>query len=182
MSPTWGCNVFQDERQEAVRNKGAVDHMMRNRWIRGGLAAGLGLAALGMSVAPAGATTFRETEDVAGDVFSCEGGDFTITEGVINIVIHEGSSRSGNQNFTGTVTPSGVVAVDADGNEYDIRGALWFGGTYNAKQGSWQETFTGKLQIVGQGSGTVGSVNLTFHVSPNEKTFAKDFSTCLLPD
>lgn len=156
--------------------------MMRNRLIRHAVAAGVGLAALGTSVAPAGATTFRDTEDVAGDVFSCEGGDFTITEGVINIVFHEGSSRSGNQNFTGTVTPKGVVAVDAEGKEYNIRGALWFGGTYNAKQDTGQETFTGKLQIVGQGSGTVGSVNITFHVSPNEKVVVKDFSTCVLPD
>lgn len=156
--------------------------MIRNRWIRRAVAAGVGLAALGMSVGPAGAATFRETEDVVGDVFACEGGDYTITEGAINIVIHEGSSRSGNQNFTGTITLDGVVAEDADGNEYKIRGALWFGGTYNAKQETGQETFTGKLQIVGQGSGTVGSVNVTFHISPNEKIFEKDFGTCVLPD
>ena len=146
------------------------------------IAIGAGLTAMGVGAAPAAAAVIRETENVAGDVLVCDGKDLTITEGQLNVVFHEGTSPSGNLNYTVTVTLKGVMAEDADGNEYNMRGALWFGGTYNANQGTGQETFTGKTQIVQQGSGTAGSINLTVHVSPNGKTFEKDFGTCTLPE
>jgi len=78
-----------------------------------------------------------------------------------------------------------VVAVDEAGNIYSIRGAFWFGGTFNAQRGSDQATFTGKLQIVAAGGGTVDSVNLTFHINlvngvpTNVKEF--DFGSCAEP-
>jgi hypothetical protein len=42
-------------------------------------------------------------------------------------------------------------------------------------------TFTGKFQIVSRGGGTVDSVNVVFHVSPNENLFSFDFGTCVAP-
>jgi ABC-type Fe3+/spermidine/putrescine transport system ATPase subunit len=99
------------------------------------------------------------------------------------LVFHEGTSASGNTNFTGTVTLQKVVAEDAAGNVYSIRGAEWFGVTENAQQGgTFQATFTGKLQVVAQGSGTVDSVNVTEHITSvngNIKEF--DFGTCVAP-
>jgi hypothetical protein len=51
-------------------------------------------------------------------------------------------------------------------------------GTFNAEQG----TFTAKLQIVAQGAGTVGSVNLVGHFNSNGREFTLDFATCMLPE
>ena len=127
----------------------------------------------------------HSTEDVTGDVFVCDTAVYTVTSGTISIVVHEGASASGNQNFTVTITPRKVKAVDEAGNEFSIVGAIWFGGTINANTGGEQFTDTEKLQIVSKGGGTVDSVNLTFHVTaqPNNivvKDF--DFGTCAPPE
>lgn len=125
---------------------------------------------------------FRFTEDVTGDVFECEDRLYTITSGELWTVIHTGESASGNMNFTITVTPHQVVAVDGEGHEFSIVGAFWFGATLNANTGGFQGTDTLKVQFVGEG-GTADSVNLTFHATaqPNNivvKDF--DFGTCEL--
>jgi hypothetical protein len=127
----------------------------------------------------------HSTEDVTGDTFQCDSAVYTITSGTLRIVVHEGASASGNTNFTVTLTPQNVVAVDEAGNQYSIVGAVWFGGTFNANTGGEQFTDTEKLQIVSQGGGTVDSVNITFHVTaqPNNivvKDF--DFGTCAAPE
>jgi hypothetical protein len=121
-------------------------------------------------------------EDVAGDQIVCVDETYTITSGQIQFVIHEGESASGNFNFTGTITPREVVAEDSAGNEYRVAGAFWFGGTFNSKTEAFQETFTGKLQIVSPGGGTADSVNITFHQSPNGVVKAFDFGTCEEPE
>jgi hypothetical protein len=59
------------------------------------------------------------TEDVAGDTFQFDTAVYTVTSGTVRTVVHEGASASGNENFTVTVTPQNVVAVDA-GNQYSI--------------------------------------------------------------
>ena len=149
------------------------------------IAAAVGsLLLVGLSSAGA-APADHFTEDVTGDVFQCEGAVYTVTSGTIRTVVHEGASASGNQNFTVTITPQHVVAVDEAGNQYSIAGAVWFGGTINATTGGEQFTDTEKLQIVSKGGGTVDSVNLTFHVTaqPNNivvKDF--DFGTCAPPE
>jgi hypothetical protein len=127
----------------------------------------------------------HSTEDVTGDTFQCDTAVYTVTSGTVSIVTHEGSSASGNMNFTVTITPRKVVAVDEAGNQYSIVGAIWFGGTFNANTGGEQFTDTDKLQIVSSGGGTVDSVNVTFHVTaqPNNivvKDF--DFGTCAEPE
>jgi hypothetical protein len=124
----------------------------------------------------------RVTVPVAGDEFVCEDATYTITSGSIQIVEHEGESASGNENFTFTITPRKVVAVDGDGNVVSIRGATWGGGSFNAQQETGVFTFTDKFQIIQQGSGTVDNVNSTFHitfVNGNVKEF--DFGTCETP-
>lgn len=128
---------------------------------------------------------FRFTEDVTGDVIECDGRTYTVTSGEIQLVIHEGESASGNTNLTETITPSKVVAEDDAGNQYRIVGALRFGETSNANTGGFQATFTGKLQIVGNGVGTADSVNVTFHITAQPNNFVLnefDFGTCGLPD
>lgn len=118
-------------------------------------------------------------------MFQCDTGVYTVTSGTISTVVHEGASASGNLNFTVTITPRNVVAVDEAGNQYSIAGAVWFGGTLNANTGGEQFTSTQKLQIVGKGGGTVDSVNLTFHATAQPNNIAVkdfDFGTCAPPE
>jgi len=153
---------------------------------RAGAALAAGAALLAVAGAPAVAGPAEHfVEDVTGDTIICDTATYTVTSGSIRFTLHEGTSESGNLNFTGTITPSRVVAEDEAGNQYSLRGAFWFGATINAQRESGQETFTGKLQIVAQGGGTVDSVNVTFHTNfvgdqiTNVKGF--DFGTCEEP-
>ena len=137
---------------------------------------------MAVSASPVGASGPADhfTENVAGDTIACGSRVYTVTSGTIKITVHEGESASGNQNFTGTVTPRGVVATSG-GKTYAVRGAFWFGGTFNAQQGTGQQGFTGKLQIVAPGTGKVDSVNITFHVAPDGTVKAFDMGTCAEP-
>ncbi len=139
--------------------------------------------ALALSAAPvlANGPAVHDAFPVTGDVFVCGANTYTITSGTVSFVSHQGSSASGNLNLTFTGTPRKVVAIDEEGNEYSIVGAVWGGFTVNAQTGGSQSTFTGKLQIVSQGGGTVDSVNVVFHMSPNGDFNAFDFGTCELP-
>jgi hypothetical protein len=139
--------------------------------------------ALALSASPALANgpAVHSSFPVTGDVFVCGANTYTITSGTVSVVMHEGSSTSGNLNGTFTGTPKRVVAVDEDGNVYSIVGAVWSGFTFNAQTGGFQTTFTGKLQIVSQGGGTADSVNVVFHISPNGDVNDFDFGTCPPP-
>jgi len=146
------------------------------------MALGSIVALAGLAVPAYAAPAVHNMEHVTGDTLVCESTTYTITSGSIKIVIHEGAAASGNANFTGTLTPQQVVAEDPEGNVYSLRGAFWFGGAFNAQQGTEVFTDTGKLQVVSQGSGTVDSVNVTFHVTGvNGNVKAFDFGTCEEP-
>ncbi len=121
-------------------------------------------------------------QDATGDVLDCGSVVYSITSGSIKLVLHEGTSASGNTNFTGTVTTQAVVAKDEAGNVYNVRGTEWFGATENAQQGTFQATFTAQLQVVAKGSGRVDNVKVMEHitiVNGNVKEF--DFGTCAAP-
>jgi len=140
------------------------------------------VCAFSIPAASANSPAQHFVENIAGDVLDCGSASYTITSGSIKLVLHEGTSASGNTNFTGTITTQAVVAEDAAGNVYSIRGTEWFGGTLNAQQGTFQDTFTGQLQVVAKGSGQVDNVNVTQHitfVNGNVKEF--DFGTCVAP-
>jgi hypothetical protein len=154
------------------------------RALRRGLALASMAAVAGLAVPAHAAPAQHFVEDVTGDTFVCESTTYTVTSGSIKIVEHEGASGTGNLNFTGTVTPQNVVAEDTDGNEVNVRGAFWFGGTFNVQRQTEQFWSTGKLQLVGE-TGTVDSVNVTFFIQvvggevTNIKDF--DFGTCEEP-
>lgn len=127
----------------------------------------------------------RFTEDVTGDLIICEDATYTVTSGEVQIVEHLGAAAQGNQNFTFTLTPRKVAAEDEFGNVVSVVGAFWGGGAFNANTGGEVFTFTGKLQLVSKGGGTVGSVNVTFHVTAQPNNFVIkefDFGTCEEPE
>jgi hypothetical protein len=141
-------------------------------------------AALSFAMAAAGSSpAVHFSESVVGDVIPCEGGlALTGISGSLKGVIHEGTSASGNMNFTGTLVPKDVVLVASDGNTYRAAGAIWFGGAFNAQQGTGTFTFTEHIAFVGAGGGLVGTIHITEHVSPNGKEVSVDFGTCEEPD
>lgn len=127
----------------------------------------------------------RFTEDVTGDQIICEDATYTIMSGEIRIVAHEGAAAQGNHNATFTLTPRKVVAEDESGNPVSVVGAFWGGGAFNANTGGEVFTFTGKLQLVSKGGGSVDSVNVTFHVTAQPNNFVIkdfDFGTCEEPE
>ena len=158
----------------------------RTRTMLAALAALCALMLIPSTAAASGPAQHETEEDIVGEQFVCQGGrTYTITAGSLRLTFHEGESRSGNTNFTGTLTPTKVLAQDSAGNVYQLRGAVWFGGTVNSKQGTEQFAFTGKIQIVSRRTGRVDSVNQTFHitiVNGNFKTAEVDMGTCQLPE
>jgi hypothetical protein len=138
--------------------------------------------ALSLGVASGTAAPAQHFEDsVVGDVFVCESATYTVIEGTLKSTFHEGSSKSGNTNFTGTLVPQHVVLEDENGAQYSIAGAVWFGDTSNAQQGSTQGTFTAYLNIISQGGGVVDTVRQTGHFGSNGEFFL-DNGTCELPE
>lgn len=149
------------------------------------MAVAAGVALVGMAPAAASGPAQHAVDDATGDVIVCESTTYTVTSGTVKITIHEGTSASGNENVTVTFTPQDVVAVDEAGNVYSVRGAIWFGGAFNAQQGMFTFTDTDKLQVVSHGSGTVDSVNVTAHVTVVNgmvKEFEFDFGMCEAPE
>jgi hypothetical protein len=139
-------------------------------------------SAIALAAPAAAAPAEHFEESVVGDVFVCADNTYTVVSGTLKSVFHFGETPNGNTNFTGTLTPQAVTLVDADGNAYRISGAVWFGDTSNANQGSFQGTFTAYLNIVSQGGGVVDRVAQTAHFSSNGANFFLDKGTCLLPD
>lgn len=147
----------------------------------------LGMLVVGTVLGTAASTALASpahhfVQDVTGDVFECATTSYTITSGVVKITFHADRTASGNMNFTGTITPQNVVAVDEAGNVYSIVGAGWFGGTFNSHTGGSEFTDTEKYEIVQQGGGVVDSVNMTAHFSPNGTFKFLDVGTCEAPE
>jgi hypothetical protein len=134
-----------------------------------------------VSSASANAPAQHFTEDVTGDEIVCGSTIYTVTSGLLATTVHEGTSASGNTNFTVTLVPRDVVLEDAEGNVFSIHGAEWIGGTENVQTGTFQFTDTNFFTIVSSGGGVVGTVRAVFHISPNGKIVEVDFGTCELP-
>ncbi|MGH8944903.1 MAG: hypothetical protein ACRDVL_01995 [Acidimicrobiia bacterium] len=148
------------------------------------LVAFVAVMALAVTVLASGPAQ-KFTVPVTGEQFVCDDAVYAITSGEVQIVIHEGSAAQGNQNFTTTVTPRKVVAEDESGDPVSIVGAFWVGGAFNANTGGEVFTFTDKFQILSTGGGTVGNVNVTFHVTAQPNNFVLndfDLGNCSSPE
>jgi hypothetical protein len=129
------------------------------------------------------ATTVHSTQSFENVVLCGDAGYFI--SGTANVLTHDGESASGNTNSTSTITLRDAVAVDEAGNEYSLVGAIHSGETFNANTGGVEYGGTEKLQIVSKGGGTVGSVNITTHVTaqPNRVVSVSvdfDFGNCFI--
>ncbi len=120
------------------------------------------------------------SDDITGDVLPCPDRVYTVTSGTIETVLHEGEAASGNTNFTFTATPRHVVLEDAAGNVYSLRGAIWFGGTFNSNTGAEVITATHMLQIVSTSGGLADSIRLVERFR-NGELITFEFGSCLVP-
>jgi hypothetical protein len=141
----------------------------------------MGLAGAVLMALPASAKAVFSVEDPVGFVFPCQTTSFTVVSGTIEIVENSTIAADGNTAYTLTAHTNHVVMVGEDGGTYYERGALWFGGSYNANTDLSQFTFTGKVQIIAETGGAAGSINLTFHLSPNGTVKDFDFGDCQFP-
>jgi hypothetical protein len=142
--------------------------------------AAAGALTLSATTAFANSPAIHYSFDATGMVIVCGDHSYTVASGTVDVVEHAGTSASGNMNVTVTLTPDDVVLVDTAGNQYSIAGAIWFGGSLNARTGGLADTDTSEIQIISQGGGTVDSVSLVFHISPNGDIKSFDFGTCTL--
>jgi hypothetical protein len=159
---------------------------MRRVWLFSVVAVCLAVAVL-PSAAAANQPAVVETVPVAGEQFVCEDATYTLVSGEVRFILHEGESTSGNQNFTITIAPARVEAVSrATGETVSIVGAFWAGFTANAKTGGFQGTTTDHFQVISEGEGTIGDVQVTSHITfrPPDKFTIKefDFGTCSSPE
>jgi hypothetical protein len=141
----------------------------------------VGAVALTGGLASADAA-IHESFPAAGASFTCGDTSYTAVSGTVKSVYQENQSASGIFEVTGTITPIGVTLQDSAGNLYKVSGASWFGGTFNPATDTGQFTDTEKFQIIDQGGGVVGTVNIVEHMSPNGKITDFNFGNCTPPE
>jgi hypothetical protein len=134
--------------------------------------------------AQAQAQTFKdhETFDVTGAVFSCTGGDLTVTGGTISQTVEGVQDGQGIFHITGTLVPHNVTLTDGT-NSYRLSGADWFGGK-SANPDSdvvIVSTDTEHFVIRSASGGVYAKVQIVEHVSQNGKSFSFDRGACETP-
>jgi hypothetical protein len=163
---------------------------MRNRVAT--LAAMTALA-LALGASPAIAATPAEhlwSIPAGGLAFDCGSTTITTASGTMDYVVRSADTASGNWSLTGTITLSGVGAVDSAGGTYRVIGSAHFGYSYNALTGVVlanidghdvsQAVTTFKMQLVGESGGLGGSLNFLQHGSPNGDYLELSAGSCNL--
>jgi hypothetical protein len=145
----------------------------------------LALMACALPLAFASAATaspaIHEIGDPTGLVFVCGAETYTITGGTLKVTLHQDENAAGGFNFTATIVPQGVTAVNSSGDEFRAVGATSFGATGNPA-GRVQGTSMFTIQLVSVGSGTADTVNLVAHESTDGSNFFFDHGTCAEPE
>lgn len=145
-------------------------------------ALGLSAAAAGSANAAAQTESFRTTQNVAGDVFTCAAplGNLTVTQGYIIMTQNMTIDGQGVFHITGTIVPHDVTLVDASGATYTISGASWFGGKAVDQSNPLVFTETDHFVLHDSTGGVAGKVQMVSHSSPGS-TFTFDRGSCLPP-
>lgn len=157
--------------------------------IRTAVAAAGAAAAIGLWAAPAGAsassTTGHTSFDPRGAVFTCQGGDLTVTGGTVYEVFHINQDAQGIFHITGTITPRHVTLTDASGNAYTLSGAQWFGFKTTPNNDILVATDTEHFVIHPASGGVYAKVQVMEHlnITPSGKVNLKSFNlgSCQTP-
>jgi hypothetical protein len=124
----------------------------------------------------------RQTQNVAGDVFTCKGGNLTVTAGTITITVHGVQDGQKIFHITGTVVPHDVTLTDGT-HHYTLSGAEWFGGKSLDDNDNLtiQSTETDHFVIRKAGGGLYAKVQLVEHWSAKHHSFVFDRGSCQPP-
>jgi hypothetical protein len=125
----------------------------------------------------------RQTQNVAGDVFTCKSGNLTVTGGTITINVHGVQDGRKIFHITGTVVPHNVTLTDGTHN-YVLSGAEWFGGKSLDGEGNMtiQSTETDHFVIRKLNGGLFAKVQLVEHWSAKHHSFTFDRGSCETPN
>jgi hypothetical protein len=141
--------------------------------------AAMSTLAIALSASPvlAGTPADRSSFPAPPIAFDCGSTSLVIVSGTMNYVERTATNASGNWSSTGTLTLSGVMAEDLDGNSYRVVGSAHFGYSYNAQTGVvianvdghdiGQGVTTFKFQFLNSNRERAGSLNFLQHGSPN---------------
>ncbi|EWT07990.1 hypothetical protein N864_11635 [Intrasporangium chromatireducens Q5-1] len=145
-------------------------------------ALGLTAVAAGSARAAAQTDSFRITQDVTGDVFTCAAplGNLTVTQGSITMSQNMTIDGQGIFHVTGTIVPHNVTLVDASGGTYTVSGASWFGGKAVDENNPLVFTETDHFVLHSSTGGVAGKVQMVSHSSPGS-TFTFDLGSCEQP-
>ena len=141
---------------------------LRRVWIVGAL-----MALLAVVAAPASAGVDRFGFPLEDNFFTCDGVDYHVTEGGVEVVVHERSAAQGNYNLNVTVRFSGVLLVDGDENEFRLVGGE---SNHERYDGNGVEIFHAvqQAQVVStSGGGTVGWIGVVSHSVWNQNNLAE---------
>jgi hypothetical protein len=132
------------------------------------------LSATPVLAAPAEHTSFP----LAGGTINCGAKQYTFTSGTFDVVVHSGTTPSGNGQNSVTGTADNITAVDAAGGLYRVVGIFHFGGSFNPNINTGPFHFGMKLQIISQGGGAVGNVNAVLAINPFGGGVGFNIGTC----
>lgn len=113
------------------------------------------------SLASGGATIVRQS--VVGSTLTCNGADFNITAGDLQIVTHETLTPSGAYHVIVEGTAQGVKAVSPSGAIYQAPGGFWI--EVNVTPGATVMTDTGRFNVIGQGAAPNFTAGMVVHTT-----------------
>lgn len=151
----------------------------------GRIAAVTALAAaslMGAATAAQAAERVTTTEDVAGTVFHCADGDYTVTAGTLSVKIGSSIDANGITHLTVTMVPHGVALTGPDGGSYLLSGAGWFGAKGVDESTPLVLTATDHYVIrAAAGGGVAAKVQMVSHYNTQTGGFTHDGGTCAAP-
>jgi hypothetical protein len=103
---------------------------------------------------------------LAGGALDCGTHQYTFTGGTFDLVVHNGSSPSGNDQNSVEGSADNITASDAAGNAYRVVGIFHFGGSDSANLESGPFHFGMNLQVISLDDGRVDNVGAVLAVNP----------------
>ena len=105
----------------------------------------------------------------------CGANTYYIVSGTFNVMVHEGTSATGNFNAAYTFTQKDIVVQDQNLRLNNVAGVERYGGTINATTGGAEYIgYLFKFQILG----TADSLNIIWRISPSGADYTFGPGTC----
>jgi hypothetical protein len=125
----------------------------------------------------------RQTQNVAGDVFTCKPTNLTVTAGTITINVHGVQDGAKLYHLAGTVVPNGVRLTDGT-HHYVLSGAEAFSGLSTDAAGNMTIRSQDSAHfVIRKISGAVyAKVQMVEHFSATHHSFSVNRGACTTPN